>query len=241
AGWDDDLVLMSGMVGSRQGWREAPYVNCPAGEAELRKNIVPVEAARGRSVFIVPGLSCIDSSGVPDVMRGEETQILGALDELPHAATVCLPGTHSKWARVRDGRIESFATFFTGELFAVLCRHSLLGRMMEEGAPSDEAAFAEGVERSGEASGLLHHLFGVRTRTLFSELSPRASPSYLSGLLIGHELRSAAADEVFLLGAPALAERYARAALYLGLAAKTLDPHAAARGLYRLGRSLNRT
>jgi 2-dehydro-3-deoxygalactonokinase len=234
AGWSDRPVLMSGMVGSRQGWVEVPYVQCPAGPEEIARHLSQVS----RDTWIVPGVSFVDESGVPDVMRGEETQILGVLDQLGDPSLVCLPGTHSKWVQVRAGKITAIRTYFTGELFAVLRLHSLLGRMMGEGA-ADERAFAEGIDRSADEGGLLHHLFGVRTRGLFGELAPAASASYLSGLLIGHELRSMSAEKpFFILGVPALAAGYARAAALLGLATTVLDPLAAPRGLFLLSRKI---
>jgi 2-dehydro-3-deoxygalactonokinase len=181
-------------------------------------------------------LSARDEAGVPDVMRGEETQILGALDDLPDSALVCLPGTHSKWARVERGRITGFSTCMTGEMYAVMKAHSILGRMMEEG-PADPDAFADGVRRSGEPGGLLHHLFGVRTRGLTGELAAAAAASYLSGILIGHELRAAraSADRVHFLGAAALTDRYLAAARLLEVDARALDPDSAVRALFRLG------
>jgi 2-dehydro-3-deoxygalactonokinase len=222
---------MSGMVGSRQGWKEAPYVQCPAGFDEIAAELVEVR----QGVWIVPGLACRDSAGVPDVMRGEEVQVLGAGQD----GLICLPGTHSKWVEVKKGRIERFSTFMTGEVYAVLKQHSILGRMMAEERP-DAGAFAEGVGRSGEAGGLLHHLFGVRTRGLMAELGAAASASYLSGILIGHELRSQDAKQFHLLGAPALASLYQQAAAALGIETRTLDPDAAVRSLYRLGAMLPR-
>ena len=230
-GWDEALVVMSGMVGSRQGWVEAPYVPCPAGFDEITAKLVEVR----QGVWIVPGLSCRDPAGVPDVMRGEETQILGCGAD----GTICLPGTHSKWVEVKNGRIERFSTFMTGEVYAVLRQHSILGRMMEEGKP-DAGAFADGVKRSGEAGGLLHHLFGVRTRGLMGELGAGAAASYLSGMLIGHELRARKAQPFSILGAPQLAALYALAAQALGIETRTLDPNAAVRSLYRLGGMLTR-
>ena len=230
-------LVMSGMVGSRQGWIEAPYVQCPAGFAEIAAAMREVRWQAGkeqRRGWIVPGLSCRDGSGVHDVMRGEEVQLLGASEELPAAALVCLPGTHSKWVVMEKVRIIRFSTYMTGEVYAVLKQHSILGRMMEEGEV-DFHAFTQGVARSGEPGGLLHHLFGVRTRGLTGELGPAASASYLSGILIGHELRSAGAKQVHILGAPQLAALYARAAGLLGIDARTLDPDAAVRALFRLG------
>jgi 2-dehydro-3-deoxygalactonokinase len=227
--WNETPIVMSGMVGSRQGWKEAPYVQCPAGFDEIAARLVEVR----EDAWIVPGLSCRDSAGVPDVMRGEETQILGCGVE----GILCLPGTHSKWAEVRNGRIERFSTFMTGEVYAVLRQHSILGRMMEEGKP-DAGAFADGVKRSGEAGGTLHHLFGVRTRGLMGELGATASTSYLSGILIGHELRAQGAREFSVLGTAELASLYQRAAALLGMNARLLDPDAGVRALARLGAML---
>ena len=228
-------IVMSGMIGSRQGWAEVPYASCPAGLEQIAAGLRKV-AWNGREAWIAPGLSCRDESGVPDVMRGEEMQILGALDQMgPGRHTVCLPGTHSKWVEVADGRIMSLATHMTGEAFAVMKAHSILGRMMKDGS-ADTAAFEEGVRRSGEAGGLLHHLFGVRARALFGELSDAASPSYLSGLLIGHEIRAARnrASRVHLLGTTQLGEAYRQAFAALGMESRTLDPDAVTTGLFRL-------
>jgi 2-dehydro-3-deoxygalactonokinase len=230
AGWlDDTPIVMSGMVGSRQGWVEAPYVECPAGFEEIAAALKPV-AWGERKAWIVPGVACRGS--VPDVMRGEEVQVLGAGED----GLFCLPGTHSKWVEVRSGRIQSFSTHMTGEVFAVLKQHSILGRMMEEGKP-DAEAFAQGVRRSGDPGGLLHHLFGVRTRGLMGEIGPAASPSYLSGILIGHEIRVARRG-FSLIGEPVLAALYRQAASTLGLETQVLDATVGTRALYRLGRGL---
>ena len=231
-------IVMSGMVGSRQGWVEAPYAQCPAGLDELASGLKKVEWG-GKQAWIVPGLACRDEAGVYDVMRGEETQILGAMDDLPAECVICLPGTHSKWVVVQKGRILGFKTYFTGEMFAVLRKHSLLGRMMEVGA-ADQTSFLDGVKRSADPGGLLHHLFGVRTRGLFYEISPANAPSYLSGILIGHELREAAADarKLYLLGSAELTALYGKAARAIGLESKLLDPEAVTRGLFALGRRL---
>lgn len=232
-------IVMSGMIGSRQGWAEVPYASCPAGLAEIAAGTRKL-AWNGRLAWIAPGLSCRDESGVPDVMRGEEMQILGALDQMgPGMHTVCLPGTHSKWVDVADGRIMSLATHMTGEAFAVMKAHSILGRMMKDG-PADAAAFQDGVRRSGQTGGVLHHLFGVRARTLFGELSDTASPSYLSGLLIGHEIRAARnrPGRVCLLGTTQLGEAYRQAFAVLGIESSTLDPHAVTTGLFRLAAML---
>lgn len=245
-GWDDTLVLMAGMVGSRSGWREVPYVACPAGLDGIAAGLVELEAAAlpGRRVFIAPGLSQRGEAGAaPDVMRGEETQVLGLLDRLPGAGahTVCLPGTHSKWVQVRDGRIVGLRTAMTGELYALLRRHSLLAALMpgsgDAADPDDAEAFAQGVAASAADGGLAHQLFGVRTRGLFGELGAAAAPSYLSGLLIGHELRAlrpAGDAALHLVGGAALTARYQRALERLGATAQAHGEDLSAAGLWRL-------
>lgn len=167
----------------------------------------------GRTLWFVPGVSTGGQAGVPDVMRGEETQLVGLIAALGDGAHVaCLPGTHSKWARIGNGQLTGFATVMTGELYAVLCQHSILGKLMEDDhAALDTDAFVQGIDRSAAPGGLSHHLFGTRTLGLFERLSSAALPSYLSGLLIGHELREHRGDHatVHLVGSPGLAQRYA--------------------------------
>ena len=223
-------VLMAGMVGSRQGWREAPYLPCPAAPDDLARALVSVPF-EGAAVQIVPGLRSEDEGGVPEVMRGEETQLVGVLGTIGRDATVCLPGSHSKWAEIKDGAIAGFSTHMTGEAFAALRFHTILGRMMQDG-PTEMEAFRRGVARAGQPGGLLHHLFGVRTQGLFSQLPEAEAASYLSGLLIGHEVAAAAPrDTVHLIGAPALCSLYALAITQHGATAAIAGPDAAAHGL----------
>ena len=234
-------VVMSGMIGSRQGWLEVPYAACPAGLDEIAAGMRKVAWNRGE-VWIAPGLTCRDDTGVPDVIRGEETQILGVLDQLGAGRhTICLPGTHSKWVEVDHGKIVRFSTHMTGEAFAVFKAHSILGRMMKD-AVTDQNAFADGVRRSADAGGLLHHLFGVRSRGLFGDLLETASASYLSGLLIGHELRAAglSGQPVHLLCTPQLADVYRQALDVLGMESSTLDSNAVTHGLFRLASRLTK-
>jgi 2-dehydro-3-deoxygalactonokinase len=223
-------VLLSGMVGSRQGWVEAPYLPCPAGAAELAAAVVPVPFDRA-TVRLVPGLSDEDDAGTPEVMRGEETQITGALAAIGEGIA-CLPGSHSKWGRVRDGRITAFRTYLSGEAFAALRSGTILGRMMKDG-PTNLDAFDRGLARAGEGGHLLHHLFGVRTLGLFGRLREEESASYLSGLLIGHEVMAARpqGQTVQLIGAAPLCALYARAVAAAGGTAVIGDEDAAARGL----------
>ncbi|HTZ77715.1 MAG TPA: 2-dehydro-3-deoxygalactonokinase [Stellaceae bacterium] len=242
AGWTEGEpgpVVMSGMIGSRQGWREVPYLDCPADPAALARGCVEVAWGEGRRAFIVPGLACRDRDGIPDVMRGEETQILGALDAIGPAATVCLPGTHSKYARLRDGRIEGFETHMTGEAFGVLWRHGILGRLGSTEEVRDPAAFDAGVDRSAQTGGLLHHIFGVRARGLFGELPTESLASYLSGILIGHEIRAATVSSpVAVIGAAALAALYCRAFLRCGIEASVVPGEPAAMGLWRIAEAM---
>src|SRR5215472_14653962 len=157
----EDHVLLSGMIGSRQGWMEAPYLPCPAGAAEVAAALVPIEFDWGQ-VRLVPGLSAVDDAGVAEVMRGEETQVFGVLSAMGGSGLACLPGTHSKWVRVADRRIVGFTTHMTGETFGALRGYTILARMMRDG-PSDGPPFDQGVRRSGDSGGLLHHIFGARS------------------------------------------------------------------------------
>jgi 2-dehydro-3-deoxygalactonokinase len=230
-------VLLSGMIGSRQGWKEAPYIACPAGPPELAAALVDIPFDWGR-VKLVPGLSATDEAGVAEVMRGEETQVVGVLAAIGGNGIACLPGTHSKWARVEDGRIVTFTTHMTGETFAALRGHTILSRMMREG-PADGAPFDAGVQRSGDPGGLLHHVFGVRALTLAGRLAETDSAAYLSGILVGHEVRAALAGMegtvVHVIGAPELTSLYARAISACGAYAERHDGEAAARGHALIG------
>jgi 2-dehydro-3-deoxygalactonokinase len=233
----EDHVLLSGMIGSRQGWKEAPYAPCPAGIPEVAAALVPIEFDWGQ-VKLVPGLSSVDEAGVAEVMRGEETQVFGVLEAMGGGGLACLPGTHSKWVRVEDGRIVGFTTHMTGEAFGALRGHTILGRMMREG-PTDGAPFDAGVRRAGEPGGLLHHIFGARSQVLAGELAETDAAAYLSGILIGHEVRAALAgrhgEVVHVIGAPELTMLYARAISAQGGYPERHDGEAAARGLALIG------
>jgi len=236
--WPSNLpVITSGMIGSRQGWIEAPYCPCPAGLAEVAGKLVSLTAGSGRRIVFVPGLSCTDANGVPDVIRGEETQVLGA--HSGNDGVYLLPGTHSKWLTVKDRRIDSFATYMTGEVFAVLKTHSILGRLMQDDGDG-VAAFDAGVLRgAAEPELLLHTIFGTRTLGLFGTLEPGALPSYLSGLLIGSEIAAATRElgsneSVTILASPLLSERYAKACSLCGIKAVIGPENAAVGGMARI-------
>ena len=243
AQWGDLPVIASGMIGSRQGWQEVPYVPTPAGLTELAAGLQPLRASCGREYWLVPG--CSDRQGdIPDVMRGEETQLLGLLEEIGKDALVVLPGTHSKWVRLREGVLEGFATCMTGELYAVLVQHSILGRLMQKGMPPDDA-FVRGVCTGMEQTDLLHQLFGTRTLGLFDEVPAEGLGLYLSGLLIGSEIREGRQrfvttdrpETIWLVGSSSLVEQYQQAFRALEQPCRVGPAHAAACGLFSIGQS----
>jgi 2-dehydro-3-deoxygalactonokinase len=233
----ENHVLLSGMIGSRQGWKEAPYLPCPAGAPEIAAALVAIEFDWAQ-VKLVPGLSTTDEAGVAEVMRGEETQVLGVLEAMSGSGLACLPGTHSKWATVENDRIIGFTTHMTGEAFGALRGHTILGRMMREG-PADGAPFDEGVRRAGDPGGLLHHIFGARAQVLAGRLPETDAAAYLSGILVGHEVHAALEGRhgvvVHVIGAPDLTALYARAISAHGGFPERHDGEAAARGLALIG------
>jgi 2-dehydro-3-deoxygalactonokinase len=244
ADWRDQYpgaeIVASGMVGSRQGWREVPYVSCPTGLDDLVAMLASVAAEDLGRIRLVPGIAGRDQMGMPDVMRGEETQIIGASRLLgPGTHVLVLPGTHSKWAVLQDGVIVSFATYMTGELFAVLRAHSILGRLMEATMESEES-FLRGVDAArANRTSLLHRLFSVRTLGLFGELPASSIESYLSGLLIGTEIVDAV--EAFgsnrpvlvnIIAGAELAQSYEQALTRCALASRRIGEEATALGLW---------
>jgi 2-dehydro-3-deoxygalactonokinase len=232
-------VVISGRAGSKQGWAEAPYLACPATVTGIARATLPVPFPATR-VRLVPGLKARDADGVPEVMRGEETQILGVLDRLPaQEVTLCLPGSHSKWVRVRAGQILDFSTQMTGEVFAALSAHTILARSLHRGAAHHPGAFARGLDRARQGGGLLHQLFGLRSLSLFDAMPQMEAASYLSGMLIGHEVAAAleagVAPPVHLIGAAALTLRYSAALAAFGVPSVVEEEDAAAAGLFRIG------
>jgi 2-dehydro-3-deoxygalactonokinase len=214
-------IILSGMIGSRQGWVEAPYVRCPAGLSEVARQLTWIDSARLGRIGLIPGLDVHPSGSAPDVMRGEETQIFGAFDT-GHSGLAILPGTHSKWVTIDSGRIADFRTFMTGEVFSALKDHTILGRLMQPSAGFDEAAFLRGVAAGaapGSPGALLNRIFATRTLGLFDKLPASGLADYLSGLLIGAEIQDnrGAATHVTILGSEALTQRYRLACMSLGL------------------------
>jgi 2-dehydro-3-deoxygalactonokinase len=234
------LALLCGMVGSRNGWQEAAYAPCPANAADIRERLLHLDAD-GLPVAIVPGLSCRNALGGPDVMRGEETQILGALELEPELKRgrrlLALPGTHTKWVVVEDGAITSFLTAPVGEIYALMREHSILAKAAAGDVESPEglaAGFVRGVERIVEQgpARLPHLIFETRSRQLLDGLPKDEAMGFLSGLLIGADTASTSSwfghlGQVSLIGAPALSALYAQAIAAHGGSSAAVDGDAA--------------
>lgn len=247
SGWPPCVVLAAGMVGSRQGWLEVPYVDVPADTSAIANGVRRVEAYTRQPVWIVPGLR----QGKPaDVMRGEETQIIGALalqGEHRKRARLVLPGTHSKWVAVDGKHVDAFHTFMTGEMYALIIKQSILAAGVSDGQdkPLKKDAFLRGVQcaRESGSKGAWSRLFSVRTLMLNGELSPDDTADFLSGLLIGEEFRVMRSSDSFdanipisLIGEASLCHRYAMAAEHFDYHAPSIVHDASSYGLWELAR-----
>jgi 2-dehydro-3-deoxygalactonokinase len=233
-----DLVVMSGMVGSALGWHEVPYVGGDVALQDLAAHALLVPSAPADApCLILPGYCLRNEAGLPDVMRGEETQLLGAWAMGHTDGWFVLPGTHSKWVELRAGRVVQLRTYMTGELFDLLGQHGTLAAAASGGPVWDDAAFAQGVRAAG-THALSHQLFGCRARVVSKDMPAASSRSYLSGLLIGTELKDVLQGGAMpssltqtmnrhahfkLLGSPQLAALYQTAAGYLDLHFDILD------------------
>jgi 2-dehydro-3-deoxygalactonokinase len=249
ARWPDARVLAGGMVGSRQGWREVPYVECPANPLEIAHGIVAFDTPVGM-LHLIPGL--LQPGPFPDVMRGEEVQIIGALAADPSLAAharMVLPGTHCKWATIRAGQVTGFTTYLTGELFAMLRDHSIIGRPASDAVAAgavttfDEEAFVRGVRVAREAGsqGIAGRLFTTRSLFLAGDLPVGQTLDYLSGLLVGEELRSVLARgedganaPLVLIGEPTLCGRHQLALAEFGIDDVRVANDTGPAGLWRI-------
>jgi 2-dehydro-3-deoxygalactonokinase len=240
-GAQDLPAVLCGMVGSNLGIALAPYADCPAGGEALGRALLRVD----ERTFIAPGLRCLRPDGYPDVIRGEETKVLGWLELDPRRRqgehVLCLPGTHGKWALVRDGLIHHFMTCMSGELFALLSEKSVL----RPGAPpSDPPSFDEGLAYGAGAAPLASRLFTVRARVVGAGLEGGKAASFLSGLLIGDEtarlpplLGLKPGSAIGLMGEPGLCALYAPALAAQGLRVELADAEQAViAGLWLLHR-----
>jgi 2-dehydro-3-deoxygalactonokinase len=236
-------IVMSGMVGSKKGWQEAPYLMCPVMLDDLASGLQKVE--RQDNTWIVPGLRINYPDGRVDVMRGEETQILGCLASDIHTPQVfCLPGTHSKWAWVEAGKLQRFTTFMTGEIFNLLFKHSILGKSTKH-PHLNIRAFYQGIEWAERPESLLSQLFQVRTQMLAENLATEDIHSFLSGLLIGHELSSVfeqnsraqgnALDHVSIVANRRVSQLYAKAITKHQLQSVVMDiEQVTAKGIFKI-------
>jgi 2-dehydro-3-deoxygalactonokinase len=219
----DKPLLLAGMIGSNRGWQEAPYVPCPAGIDEIVAKLV----RPGEREVIVPGV-CYLGNGRADVMRGEEVQLLGAsaAEMIDPATLVCHPGTHNKWATLRQGKLHDFRTVMTGELFSLLKAHSILSDLLQgEVAPND--AFRHGALQGINGEALPADLFGVRASVLLGQMKKEDAASWTSGLLIGTDVRIGLATptgaEIAIMGRPELTRLYAAAIEQAGRRCREID------------------
>ena len=235
-------IYLSGMVGSNIGWINTDYSQCPTTKLTLCHELTNIKH-QGHDVYIVGGLSCDNPLGTTDLMRGEETQIIGAMNLNPELNKgdhlLCLPGTHTKWVLIKDGVIETFLTALTGELYALLMEHSIL---IQERSVYSEVAFVRGVKRSMEVKDqdLLHVLFEVRAMQIQKNLEATHAQDYLSGLLIGKDISSMQTSfpidiPITLIGTETLTKSYKIAMKVHGLSSKECDGgRAVIAGLYEL-------
>ncbi len=251
AGWPKAPAILAGMIGSRQGWREAPYAECPADAKALAGKAIRFAGRDGREIAIIPGLMLRDPQRDGDVIRGEETQVVGLIEREPGFRGVSIhPGTHSKWVRVAEARIVGFQTFLSGEMFDLLSRTSFLRHSVAATDGADLSAlpdFALAVRRTvSDGLPFLAAVFSVRVRQLLDNVAGEDNLAYLSGLVIGGEIAAARGlgwlnlgAAVRIVGSPALARAYARALFIIGNPAKVLEGGEMVRlGLVRLARDI---
>ena len=207
----DKPLLMAGMIGSNRGWKEAPYVPCPAGIDDLVAQLVWA----GEREAIVPGVSFL-GKGRADVMRGEEVQLLGALSDgvVESDGLVCHPGTHNKWTSIHRGRIHDFRTVMTGELFSLLKEHSILADLLK-GSVSDNQIFRDAARHAIFNESLPAELFSIRASVLLGPMKKEDAASYASGLLIGTDVRIGlqvpTGAQIMVMGRPELTRLYVAA------------------------------
>lgn len=238
-----DHILFSGMITSRNGWYETPYLETPIALDQLLARAVVQQLPNRVTGHFLPGICMREPRG--DVMRGEELQLYGSiasLDSPPQDQVVVLPGTHSKWALITSGVLDAFHTTITGEMFDLLLNHSLLGTLSEsDHSGSDQwaqAAFLDGVTIGYEESNIITQLFSARSSVLLQSITPTDVKSYLSGLLIGNEIREAKSlidvSSLLLVGESSLVQKYHSALTSLSIHSEIMEGEAAARGFQQL-------
>ena len=234
-------IIASGMITSRNGWQETAYLNAPASTEDLAQAIIQVEGMTEPLLYFVTGVT-VNNDGQIDVMRGEETQIAGALQHTGTDGHYVMPGTHSKWVVTRGNNIDNFRTFMTGEVFAALRRHTILGSLMTTG-PFQKDSFSQGVQVGRRAGAtLLNVLFSARTKPLFDQLAKEKVADYLSGMLIGAEIQGAlslydAPATVTIVGRDDLADRYEIALTICGVSCTRAPEDLVAHGHFAIATS----
>ncbi len=232
-------VYLAGQIGSSIGWLETAYLACPIRPEQILQHPQSLVCDHYQ-ISIMPGLSCRLPGQQFDAMRGEELQILGLCQMYPEYEQgehlLCLPGTHTKWVLLRDGVIEYFKTALTGELFDLLCHQSVLLPKLAPTEPFCWRSFATGAAHSlhQQQPDLLHSLFSVRSRQLFAGESATEGRAYLSGLLIGSDIKAAMQAvewqfpaEVVLIGNPLLRQCFSQALTSMAIDTMSIDVTAA--------------
>ncbi|RTQ99586.1 2-dehydro-3-deoxygalactonokinase [Halomonas nitroreducens] len=239
----DTPIIASGMITSRNGWLETPYASLPLGIKELAGEMVKHRTQDGRTIHFITGCSQDPNGERPDVIRGEETELIGYLTAHGlESGIFLLPGTHNKWLRVEDGRITQFVTHMTGEVYSLLGKHSILA-FGEETTPFCEDAFLRGLTAVKKRPGsLLSNIFTTRTLSLFGNITKEATADYLSGVLIGEEFLSSlrvdgSPPSLTIIGRQDLSLRYQKAAEFFGIPSTIATPGLSQRGQLAIARS----
>lgn len=224
-------IVLSGMVGSTLGWKEAGYCDCPASLTDILSHLTIFDTPMGK-VHIVPGVRTSEGlTGLPDVMRGEEVQVFGWAKDRPVDGLVCLPGTHVKWINLQNGHITNFVSSLNGELFSILAEHSILLGQKTDQAVEIGKPFRHGVEIGASRTSLNQLLFSARSLQLSGQYEESQARSYLLGLLIGSDVRGAfdfsEKRDVQIIGGQGPATFYAEAIMLLGGTAHLQDGQAA--------------
>lgn len=231
-------IIASGMITSKKGWCETPYATCPANIEDLAQHLVPLETTQHGIIWFVPGVKQL--SPHPDIMRGEETQLAG-INKAGEFTTI-MPGTHSKWVKMSDQCIKAFTTFMTGELFAVIMNHSILGTANSDSW--DDNAFRKGValgyRTCDKGTTLLSDLFQVRAQAILEIEKEEKTKSLVSGILIGHEIFGATQtgfvdqNNIYIIGEELISKFYALALEECGITSEIVTEIASVRGLFRI-------
>ena len=239
---DTDRIYLGGMVGSSIGWRETSYIPCPADLSTILRE-TSILRCKSKLVYIVPGLSCINALGEPDVLRGEEIELLAIAEGLSGVNYVCIPGTHTKWVKLKDNIVESFFTCVAGEVYDVLLNNGVLSSSDRNTQSSDLKAYESSLQDIyGAPEALLALMFSARSRTVTGSLTAHQAQDRLSGLLIGADVNLAlkqlefeSGKNVHIIGSDTLSQRYEIALKMKGIkTVVTSASTACATGLWRV-------